>query len=165
MMSLERALMVPTLMSIFINELGKVLHKVTFADWTELFRKVKIIKLKTDHKDLQNYIVKPNCWHVQRSELEKNNPDINYNFVKRSILELLWVVLWNCHLNTQHDSEIKTEDYQAKTAFGYLYSKTISMMFPHSRFCMLLWLPLMYRKDINKQGEWSEVYHGFQTRT
>lgn len=47
MMSLERALMVPTLLSIFINELGKVLHKVMFADWTELFRKVKIIKLIT----------------------------------------------------------------------------------------------------------------------
>lgn len=31
-MSLERALMVPTLLSIFINELGKMLDKVMFAD-------------------------------------------------------------------------------------------------------------------------------------
>ena len=47
MMSLERAVMGPALLSIFINELGKMLHKAMFSDCTELFRKIKKIKLIT----------------------------------------------------------------------------------------------------------------------
>lgn len=54
---------------------------------------LRVVRDKTDHKELQNYIVIPNnCWQLQRNALEKNNPDINYYLVKRWILDLLCVV-------------------------------------------------------------------------
>lgn len=162
MMSLERALMVPTLLSIFINELGKMLDKVMFADWTELFRKVKIIKLITKicriilrHQTTVDMCKEVNLRKITLTltvTLSKDPSWIYCGLFYETVISILSVI------------QKSKQDYQAKTAFGYLHSKTISMMFPHSRFCMLLWLPLMYRKDINKQGEWSEVYHGFQTR-